>query len=87
MDDFPTSLLEDHNFILAMAKYADGLMTESAIKKRWTCRRRPRLPGSRAVQLGERRYILDEARWSAPDRKYFPRPVALAGATDAVHIC
>ena len=33
--NFPTALLDDHNFILAMARYADGLMTEAQIRKRY----------------------------------------------------
>jgi hypothetical protein len=33
--NFPTSLIDDQDFILAMARYADGLATEAQIKKRF----------------------------------------------------
>jgi len=32
---FPTALIDDHDFILAMARFADGLLTEAQIKKRF----------------------------------------------------
>src|SRR5262245_20725156 len=33
--NFPTSLIEDGDFILACARYADGLLTEAQVKKRF----------------------------------------------------
>src|SRR5262245_31379042 len=33
--DFPASLIDDREFVLACARYADGLLSEAAIKKRY----------------------------------------------------
>src|SRR5262245_37091427 len=33
--DLPTSLLEDQNFILTLARFADGLVTEAQVRKRY----------------------------------------------------
>jgi hypothetical protein len=32
---FPTALIDDADFVLALARYADGLLTEAAIKKKY----------------------------------------------------
>jgi hypothetical protein len=35
MDDFPSALLEDHDFIVTLARFHDGLTTEAAIRKKY----------------------------------------------------
>src|SRR5262245_38539547 len=35
MSDSPTSLLDDRDFIVTMARFADGLVSQAAVKKRF----------------------------------------------------
>jgi len=35
MDDLPRSLIENHEFVTDLARYAEGVLSEAAIKKKW----------------------------------------------------